>query len=78
MAVLVGGKAFAMQFLQGLFTLIASAWLSLLVVNAPFFDEPRTVQTKKATHGAWPWRHPENGQTDSVVFTGRSDHRLCV
>ena len=37
MAVLVGGKAFAMQFLPGLSTLIAAVWLSLLVVNAPFF-----------------------------------------
>lgn len=37
MAALVGGKAFAMQFLPSLFTLIAVVWLGVLVMNVPFF-----------------------------------------
>ena len=37
MAALVGGKAFAMQFLPSLFTLIAVVWLGVLAVNVLFF-----------------------------------------
>lgn len=37
MAVLVGGRSFALQLLPGLFTVITAVWLSLLIVDAPFF-----------------------------------------
>lgn len=37
-AVLVGGKAFALQFLPGLLAIIATVWLSLWAVNAPFLN----------------------------------------
>lgn len=38
MATLVGGKAFAMQFLPGLITAITAVWLSLWVQSAPFWS----------------------------------------